>query len=148
MDLRSAGPGAHFATGLEMSRGRQTTASLWEMVGGHGCLDVYTLSTLTVKQSSPVLVNSSQFLASFRSTLSRLSPKSGKEGFGANPRKGNFSLKSPVSPQGNTGKKEIFWLEPPFSGLVGNGGLSIPKPSFPDFGDLDPLCRAGAFARS
>ena len=37
----------------------------------------------------------------------------------------------------------IFWLETPFSGVVGNGGFSTPKPSFPDFGVFDPCTGSG-----
>ena len=75
-------------------------------------------------------------------------PKSGKEGFGVKeilpspnaPEKRDLSQKIPISLQGSTRKMGIFGLKASFSGPIGNGSFSTPKPSFPDFGDFDP-CR-------
>ena len=61
-------------------------------------------------------------------------PKSGKEGFGVEKppfptaqEKGGLSQKNPIFSTGREGK----W------------GFSTPKPSFPDFGDLDPCAGSG-----
>ena len=54
------------------------------------------------------------------------------------PRPRRFESENPHFPTGHHREMGILWLKPPFSGVVGNGGFSTPKPSFPDFGDFDP----------
>ena len=60
--------------------------------------------------------------------------------------KGRFESENPHFLLGTTEKTGIFWLKPPISWVVGNGGFSTPNTSFPDFGDFDPCAGSGEFA--
>ena len=92
------------------------------------------------RKSSPMLANASALYRGVKI------PKSGKEGFGVKklpfpnaPEKGALSRKIPIFCVEPCREMGIFRLKSPFSGALGNGSFSTPKPSFLILGILTPV---------